>query len=231
LWSDPAALLVALQYGDSAYPAGAYAHSLGLETAVADGDVRDAATLAAACRSLLVHQVARTDAVAAAACTLAAAREDTARLIVVDRRLSATRPAREAREASTRIGRRLLETAAKAERSRWLEALRVEVRASVTPGNQACVLGAVAGTLGLSAHAAAGLTLWCACNGFLGAALRLLRITHDDVQAILVDLRGLLAALAAKATRADPLEMAGSAPLLELWAMRHETATVRLFAS
>ncbi|MGH2584474.1 MAG: urease accessory protein UreF, partial [Dehalococcoidia bacterium] len=67
--------------------------------------------------------------------------------------------------------------------------------------------------------------------GFLGAALRLLRITHDDVQRILVDLRGMVAEMAAEAVAADPLTMAGSAPQIEIWSMRHETATVRLFAS
>jgi len=225
-WLPPA-----LQYGDSAYPAGAFAHSWGLETAVAEGHVRDVATLAAACRALLQHQVAQTDAVAAAACCRASGDEDIERFVAVDRRLSATRPGREAREASSRIGRRLLETATTAERRPWLHRLRVEVRSGATPGHQASVLGAVAGTLGLPPADAAGLALWTAANGFLGAALRLLRITHDDVQRILVDLRGTMAVLAEDAVDADPLAMAGSAPQLEIWTMRHETATVRLFAS
>ncbi|MGH2587521.1 MAG: urease accessory protein UreF, partial [Dehalococcoidia bacterium] len=72
-------LLSALQYGDSAYPAGAFAHSWGLETAVAEGHVRDVATLAGACRALLLHQVAQTDAIAAAACCRISVEENLSR--------------------------------------------------------------------------------------------------------------------------------------------------------
>jgi urease accessory protein len=229
--SDTAAFLIALQYGDSAYPAGAFAHSWGLETAVADGDVTGRDTLAAACRSLLLHQAGPTDAVAAAACSVSANRRDLEFFINIDRRLSAARAAREPREASARIGRRLLDTAASAEQHPWLLVLRDCVRDGAAPGNQACVLGAIAGLAGNPPEQAAMLALWTAASGFLGAGLRLLRISHDDIQDILVELRPLMQKLAAEATKVNPLEMAGGAPQLEIWAMRHETATVRLFSS
>jgi urease accessory protein len=229
--SDISALLISLQYGDSAYPAGGYAHSWGLETAVAQGDVTNRATLANACRSLLRHQVGPTDAVAAAACCIAACRNDLDSFGAVDRRLSATRAAQEPRDASVRIGRRLLDTAAAAERQPWLQELRDRVRSGDTPGNQASVLGAIAGLAGIGPEQAATIALWTAANGFLGAGLRLMRITHDDVQSILVELRPVVLRLASKAVEADPLAMAGAAPQFEIWAMRHETATVRLFSS
>jgi urease accessory protein len=228
---DPVQLLLLLQYGDSAYPAGAYAHSWGLETAVAEGHVRDAATVAAVCDAMLRHQVARADAVAAAECSRAAADEDLAAFVEVDRRLSATRAASETRTASTRIGRRLLETATTAERLTWLERIRAHVRSGETPGNHACVLGAIAGLHGQPPVDAAGLVLWTSASAFLSAAPRLVRITHDDVQAILTSRRATMAALALQAARADPAEMAGGAPQLEIWAMRHETGSARLFAS
>ena len=229
--SDRSALLIALQYGDSAYPAGAFAHSWGLETAVALGDVTNRTTLANACRSLLRHQVGPTDAVAAAACSIEACRDDLDSFVAIDRRLSATRAARESRDASVRIGRRLLDTAAVAERRPWLQTLRDLVRSGGTPGNQACVLGAIAGRAGIAPEEAASIALWTAANGFLGAGLRLMRITHDDVQSILVELRPLMQRLASEAVEADPLVMAGVAPQFEIWTMRHETATVRLFSS
>ncbi|MGD9894122.1 MAG: urease accessory protein UreF [Dehalococcoidia bacterium] len=229
--SDTTAFLIALQYGDSAYPAGAFANSWGLETAVAAGDVTDRDSLAGACRSLLRHQTGPTDAVAAAACSVSATRHDLESFTEIDRRLSATRAAREPRDASARIGRRMLDTAASAEQHPWLQSLRDRVRAGNTPGNQACVLGAIAGLAGNTPEQAAALALWTAASGFLGAGLRLLRISHDDVQSILVELRPLMQRFAIEAVEADPLAMAGAAPQLEIWAMRHETATVRLFSS
>jgi urease accessory protein len=231
LSSEPRALLLALQYGDSAYPAGAFAHSWGLETAVAEGDVRDAAQLEAACRALLRHQAGPVDAAAAAGCREAAVAGDFDRFSVIDRRVSAARVAREAREASARVGRRLIAVSARAEDDGWLGELQRAVQARQTPGNQACVLGALAGRGGLQAIDAATLVLWTAANGLLSAALRLLPLSHDDVQAILVRLRPSINEAAAAACAADPLQLAGSAPQFDLWAMRHETAAVRLFAS
>ncbi len=112
-----------------------------------------------------------------------------------------------------------------------LDVLRDDVRRGRTPGNHACVLGAIAGRTGLPPAYAATLSLWSAASGLLNAALRLLRVTHDDVQAILVGLRPLMVRLADEAARTDPRDMAGGAPQFEVWSMRHETATVRLFAS
>jgi len=225
---DVLTLLAAVQYADSGYPAGGYAHSFGLEAAVAEGAITDAAGLEAAIIALLTHQLAPADAVAAAAC--AHCGTDPAAFAAVDRRLLATRAAREPRQAALNMGQRLLATAA-AEHDPALAALAAAVRNGETPGNWACVLGALLGRRGLRPEAAAALTLWLATNGLLAAAIRLLPLTHDDVQRILVGLRPRIAVLAREAAAADPLQMAGAAPQWELWAMRHEVATVRLFAS
>lgn len=224
-------LLLAAHYADSAYPAGGYAQSWGLETGVAEGQIRDMDALTPLLRLLLRHHIARTDAVAAAAGCRSATADDRAGWRAVDGRLYVTRTAREAREASTRTGRRLLETAARTEGDPFLQALLADVAAGRSPGCHGAVLGAVLGRLGLDGEAAAGLALWGAANGYLAAAVRLLPITHDEVQHALVTLRPLCAALASGAAAADPAAMAGSIPWLEVWSMRHETASVRLFAS
>ena len=156
---------------------------------------------------------------------------DLALFAAVDRRLTATRAAREAREAAARTGRRLLETAARAERDGWLLWLWDEVRAGRTPGNQAAVLGAVLGRRGLTPDSTAAVALWTALNGCLGAAMRLIPVTHDDTQRIITELLPACVELAAWAAKQDPLDMAGGAPVAEIWSMRHETARVRLFAS
>lgn len=219
------------QYGDSAYPSGGVAQSWGLETAVAEGHVRDVATLTAACTTVLRHGTARADAVAAAACCRAADVGDADALVAVDRMLTATRAAHESRVASARLGRRLLETAAGAEDDAWLAELLVRVREGRTPGNHAAAIGAVCGRLGGTAEDAAALALWATAAGYTAAAPRLMRITHNDTQRLLSGLRGTCADLAVEAAAADPTGIASGVPLAEIWAMRHETATTRLFAS
>jgi urease accessory protein len=229
--SEVASLLVAARYADSAYPSGGFAHSWGLETACALGHIAGAPSLARAVAAIVHHQTAPADGVAAAACSRAAAAEDMAAFRAVDRRLSATRAARETREASARMGRRLAETAARAEGDGWLRALWELVQAGDTPGNHAAVLGAVAGRRGLDPAGAAALALWTAVNGSLAAAQRLIPITHDEVQSILSELLPVCAELASWASEQDPGQMAGSMPLAEIWSMQHEMARVRLFGS
>jgi urease accessory protein len=223
-------LLSAAQYADSAYPAGGFAQSWGLESAVAEAHVIDAERVEAVCLILLRHHVGPADAVAAATCSRLAG-GGLAALAAIDKRLSAARAAREARQASERMGRRLIDTAATAEDDSSLIALRDAIAGAATPGNYACVLGAICGRSGMVPEEAAALALWTAANGLLAAAVRLLPFTHDEVQAALVRLRHPIAVLAVEAAATDPASIAGGAPQLEIWSMRHETAELRLFSS
>jgi urease accessory protein len=224
-------LLAALQYGDTGYPAGAYVHSLGLETAVEEGLLRGVDDVEIAVRSVLQLQTGRTDAVAAAACARAASVRDAAEFQDIDRRLTATRPAREAREAAQRTGRQMLETAAACEDDGWLDELRTLVLAREADGNQSAVMGAIAGRHGAEAEDAATLAMWSVTAGLMNAALRLGAVTHVETQRVLTHLRPLVAGLASAAAATDWRHMGGSAPLLEICQMRHEIAEMRLFAS
>ncbi len=224
-------LLTALQYGDTGYPAGAYAHSFGLETAFDEGHIAGADALERAARALLTQQTARTDAVAAAACARAAHRRDTTAFCEVDRRLTATRAPREAREASLRVGRQMLATATACESDTWLEALTNAVARGEADGNYACVAGAILGSRGGAPDAVAALVIWSTISGLVNAAVRLGGITHVEAQHIITRLRPLAADLTRTAAASAAERMAGSAPLFEIWSMRHEAATTRLFAS
>jgi urease accessory protein len=224
-------LLTALQYGDTGYPAGAYAHSFGLETAFDERHIAGADALERAARAMLTQQTARTDAVAAAACARAAQRSDTAAFCEADRRLIATRAPREAREASLRVGRQMLATATASEHDAWLDTLTTAVARGDAYANYACVVGAILGSHGGVPEAAAALVVWSTSSGFVNAAVRLGGITHVEAQRIITRLRPLAADLARAAAASDSLRMAGAAPLFEIWSMRHEAAATRLFAS
>lgn len=224
-------LLMVLQYGDTGYPAGAYAHSLGLETAFDEGHIAGADGMERAVRALLTQQTVRTDAVAAAECARAAHRLDTAAFCEADRRLTATRAPREAREASQRVGRQMLANAAVCEPDAWLGAVTTAVTDGDAEGNYACVVGAVLGRHGSAPDVAAALVIWSTISSLVNAAVRLGGITHVEAQRIITRLRPLAAELSRSAATSDAQRMAGSAPLFEIWSMRHEAAATRLFAS
>jgi urease accessory protein len=65
----------------------------------------------------------------------------------------------------------------------------------------------------------------------LGAALRLMRISHVETQRILYELNGRAEAAYEAAAAARLSDMAGFAPLTEILAAVHTKAHVRLFMS
>jgi urease accessory protein len=229
-------LLGALQLADSAFPTGLFAASHGLETAVQEGHVRDAAGLERFVAGWLGWSVGPGDAVAVGAAAAAARAGDVDLLVQIDTRLAATRLPREGREASLKAGRQLLATATHlaggpAGEVAVLDALVQAVRAGDAPGTHAVAFGAAAGSLGVPPLAAVLAELHAAASGILGAALRLLRVDHRQTQSILRRLAPRLEAIAGAAVRTDWRAMRPTAPLYDVLQMRHEVAHVRLFMS
>src|SRR5215470_14258578 len=105
------ALLALLQLADGLFPAGGFAHSLGLETYVQAGMVRDAAGLAAFLGAQLEGNAGPTDAVAVVCAGRFAAAGDIEGCLDLDARLDAMRWVPELRAASLQMGRQTLRTA------------------------------------------------------------------------------------------------------------------------
>jgi urease accessory protein len=226
------ALLATLQLADSAFPAGLYTASHGLETAAQEGRVRTAADLERFAVDWLSWAIGPADAVGVGAAATAGAGGDLETLLAVDARLAATKLAREGREASLKSGGRLLATAVRLvpPRSVLADYARA-VRAGAAPGTHAVAFGAAAGALGVPPPAAVLAELHAAASGLLGAALRLLRIDHQQTQTVLRRLAPRLAAIAAGAVATDWRRLQPAAPYLDVLQMRHEEAHVRLFMS
>ena len=93
-----------LQFADGLFPAGAYAHSFGLEYYVQSGGVKDAAGVEEFLRAYLEGFVAPTDAVALLCTGRAARAGDLAACLALDETLDAMKTASELRDAS-QIGR------------------------------------------------------------------------------------------------------------------------------
>src|SRR5215510_12331824 len=97
-----------LQVIDSFFPVGGFAYSDGLETATDVGLVHDAASLAAWMDHFLESVFIPSEGLALVKCMLALKAGDLNTVQCIDEELTAIRPAREVRAASTGIGKRLL---------------------------------------------------------------------------------------------------------------------------
>src|ERR1700687_1703918 len=101
-------LLAALQLGDSAFPSGAFTQSYGLETLVAERAVSSASDVEAVLSSHLRHRLAKSDLPALLAAHRAATNTDVDLVIRIDAALTAIKMTREERQASHRMGARLM---------------------------------------------------------------------------------------------------------------------------
>jgi urease accessory protein len=213
---DPLALLLA----DSRFPSGSYAHSLGLEQAVASGLADVPAFMAARLRL-----VAKADARFAVEARRAAG--SSRALGRLDAEWAARCPSPVLREAARRLGAQLLRSAATVWPGDPIAAYRVASRLTPRP----IALGVVAAAGSLADEDVALLALYDDAATVASAALKLLPLDPAVTARWLAELAPELA-LAARAVAADrgPLP-APAAVALELSAPIHLEQRERLFAS
>jgi len=99
-----------LQLTDSFFPVGAFAYSDGLESAAANGKLRDGASLKIWIEHYLNNVFVPCDGLAFLQCTEAFQRHDMERIRAIDEELTAIRPASAVRDSSRMIGKRLMAT-------------------------------------------------------------------------------------------------------------------------
>jgi urease accessory protein len=222
--TDGADLLAALQHGDSFFPSGATAFSWGLETLAGEDRVAAAKDVRVYVETQLRGRWATFDRAATIAAHRAAG--DLDQVAVIDRLVEAQTLARELRQASRRIGGALLTV------HRRLGTPGAEAYAARddAPGHAAAVQGMLWHGAGVSKPAADAMAAHQLCIALLGAALRLGLIGHVDAQAILTDMRPVVAAVLA--TEPPVLDDIGAfVPEAEISAMRHEVQDSRLFGN
>jgi urease accessory protein len=230
-------LLSVLQLSDSAFPSGRYTLSHGLEALVQSGHLAapaDASTLIALLGDTIRFGVAPSDGLALACAHRASAGDggvDLEALAEVDRRLTAVKLAREAREASMRTGRAVLATATAAIGVPALAGYAEGIKRGVSPGNHAVVVGLLSAVLGVPRVEAVVGELYAFSSGWVSAAVRLGLVNHRAAQGLLHRGRPVIAEAARKVINQDIGRISSCTPLLDVMAMRHEQAEVRLFAS
>lgn len=250
-----------MQFGDSMLPTGAFAFSSALEAAVQKEVVRDAATLqqyaasalrqastgdaaglAHALRTLCADQVSRGGQL----------RESTlSRLRTIDLSLYRRRLPEEFREMMTRTGRKLAQLGAETTRSPLMARWSSQIATASTPGCYPVSLAVLFAASAFSRHLlpedggedeaavrtqellqeALTVYFYGVASGILNAAVRLMPITHLDVQAILYRASASFPELCACALDTPLDRMTGYAPMTEILASVHAQGRVRLFMS
>ncbi|MDB5072551.1 MAG: urease accessory protein UreF [Candidatus Eremiobacteraeota bacterium] len=224
----PAELTALLQLADAAFPAGAFAHSFGLETAVVEGAVRDEAALVAWLRAYLRGVFAPLDG---AAFVLLA--RDAADAEALDDRLAAAQVNAELRRANAHLARATLATfeaigLASARLARYRDAIARErcegqhVLAAAL-GYDAC---GIPWRTALTAHAAATVAT------LASVAARAVPLGQRAIAHARWTLRPAIdGAVTRAAIVRDAGDLCTGAPAIEIDGLRHRRLNGRLFAS
>lgn len=221
-------LLALLQFTDSFFPTGAFAHSFGLETYVQDGHVHDRETLESFLRATLYHGMRTGDALAVALAYNAAEIE---RIVNLDQHLTAMKISRELREGSIKIGKQFLRTAATLAESEMLDEYVKRTQIGECAGHHAIAYGLVACAAKIDLHS----TLLGYLHSFVvsqvSAAVRLIPLKPTDGQRIISHLRSDLLEIVRFAQTVDIDSLGGFTPGLDIRSMQHENLYSRLFIS
>ncbi len=227
--------LAALQLADSFFPSGTYAHSQGLEGMVTRGWVSNADDLAEYLRNLLAWSILPCDGVALLNAHRAARDVDLATLVDIDWHLHAMKLPEELRVASCHAGRRILDETASLLSEATGCVVHGEFRKLVmereTPGTGAVALGVASRVAGIESRNALLMFSHSFAVGVLGAAQRLLPVTHSEAQHILRSLHEPVVRLAPELEARHWSQMTSFAPQTDIAAMLHEHDDVRMFAS
>ncbi len=144
---------------------------------------------------MLTLSAATADAAAARRALDAAHDHDLDAVIDADRALYRTKAASELRNASLAIGRRFLDESSLHLDDALLHDYASHVRLDPTLGMQPVAFAVVGSALGVDLEDCVSALLFGSVNAILQAAMRLLRFSHRDAQAILHRLRPRIASL------------------------------------
>lgn len=213
------------QLTDSALPTGAFAHSLGFETYIDRGLVHDEDSFGVWLGAFISQQLTYSDGLA-----IRFLYEGVA-LGELDALLSAQLLPRQLREASTKMGARLLEIGSEVFPSPELREYRELVGAGRAAGHQPLAFAAVARSLGVPLPEALAAYFFATVTSLTQNAVRAVPLGQNAGQRLLRAAADAVAAAVERIGRLAPDDFGAVSPGLEISQMRHERQRARMFMS
>jgi urease accessory protein len=213
------------QLTDSALPTGAFAHSLGFETYVDAGVVRDEGSFGVWLSAFVSQALTYSDGLAI---RFLYEGWDVGEL---DELLSASLLPRQVREASLKMGARLLEIGAEVFPSAELELYRDLVATGRAAGHQPLAFAVVARSLGVPLPEALAAYLFATVTSLTQNAVRAIPLGQNAGQRLLRHAADGVAAAVERVSHLTPDDFGAVTPGLEISQMRHERQRARMFMS
>lgn len=217
-----------LEFSDSAFPVGTFSFSNGLETAAFEGIVRDAPTLEQYTRTVL-QQTIHCDAIAALQAFRGAAQQDYRLIQQADHQVILCKMNAEARLMLTRMGKKMAEICTQISDKPLINQWLQDIREKKVPGTYP-----IAQALWFQQNGSSEKELFAAIeygviNMILNAALRCVKVSHYETQAILYRLCSETAQNYDMVRELDFEDMRAFAPEMDIIASLHEKGKMRMF--
>lgn len=223
--TSPSWQLALQQLTDSALPTGAFAHSLGFETYIERGLIRDEESFGRWLSVFVSQQLTYSDGAAVRF------HYEGVPLLGLDALLTAQLLPRQLREASIKMGTRLLEIGAEVFPSPELAEYRDLVRTGRAAGHQPLAFAVVARSLGVPQPEALAAYLFATVTSLTQNAVRAVPLGQNAGQRLLRRAAADVTSAVGRIGTLAPEDFGAVSPGLEIAQMRHERQRARMFMS
>jgi len=221
-----------LQLFDPTLPIGAYAHSAGLETYTQNGKVKNKKDALVFIKQYLHQNFLYNDAAFFCFAWKFSLEENWDSISTLDQEATALKSAKESREASLKLGSRLIRVA-----ESWnsafpvLNAYKEKIQAKECLGHVAIVFGILAHELKIPLLEALKAYYYNTASGMVTNCAKLIPIGQQEAQSILFELKEDLEILANQTMALKYEDIGRCAVGFEIRAMQHEKLYSRLYMS
>jgi len=220
-----------LHLTDPTLPIGGYSHSAGLETYVQNGKVKDPETARTFITEMLSRNVRYTDAAFVSLAYDAANQNDLKTLVSLDQECNAVKLPMEMRQASLKLGMRLLKIFQPLLQNEFADQYRKMILEKSADGHYCIVFGMMASLLNISKEDALHGFFYNAAVGFVTNSVKLIPLSQQSGQEILFSLQPLIKDLAEKNMEPDKDLIGLCCSGFDIRCMQHEQLYSRLYMS